>query len=116
MNQPDAKVSDTLRKELANKLRFGGIEKDKLDELVDMVAQLHQQGLSHLAVHTKGIFPPYTLEVHGVVSGADATTVLNSILRNTNYTQASWFPYGIIGPPESYQLRLQFGGPQGGTF
>ena len=84
MSHQEVKLSDALHKEIANKLRFAGIEKERLDELVNTVAE-------------------------------NIGSVLNSILKNVpNYTSVSYFPYGIIGPPDAYHVKVQIGGPQAG--
>jgi hypothetical protein len=117
MSHEGVKLSDTLHKEIANKLRFGGFTKDKLDELVGVVAQIHQHGLAQLSVYTKGTTNPDGVEVRGVVSAANISSVLNNILTQVpRYTGVVIFPYGIISP-EAYQVNVHIGREPGeGSF
>jgi len=114
MTASHAKASDAIHKEIANRLRFGGIKKEHLDELVGLVAEVYQQGLTQLNVNTKGLPPDLlTVEVSGLASAGNIGSVLTGILTKVpRYNGVVVFPYGIINP-ETYQISVEFGVAEG---
>lgn len=110
MAATNVKVSDAVHKEIANKLRFGGIKKEHLDELVGLVAQVYQQGLTTATVFPKGRPAWDTVVVQGVVSAANISSVLTGILTKVpSLKGVVVFPYGIVSP-ETFQVNVEFGG------
>ena len=113
MAQPAAKLSDALHQELTNKLRFGGIAKEHIDELVGIVAQIYHQGMTKVTVFPKGKPVVDGIQVSGVVDAANISAVLTGILTHVpRYTGVIVFPYGIVAP-ESFQVNVEFGGARG---
>lgn len=113
MAQSAAKLSDALHQEVANRLRFGGIPKDRLDDLVSAVAAIHQQGMTQVKIFPKGKPAVDSVEVSGLVSAANLNSVLTGILTNVpRYTGVVIFPFGILNP-ETFQVNVQFGGEAG---
>jgi hypothetical protein len=113
MSPSGAKLSETLHQEVANQLRFGGIPKDKLDELVAVVAQIYQQGMTQVKIFPKGRPAVDSVAVSGLVSAANLSSVLTNILTKVpRYTGVVIFPYGIVNP-ETFQVNVQFGGEVG---
>jgi hypothetical protein len=109
----DAKLSDAIHKELTNKLRFSGIGKDQIAELVGIVAQIYQQGLNKTTVFPKGRPAVDSILVSGVVDSANLSAVLTGILTNVpRLTGVVVFPYGIVAP-ETFQVNVQLGGAAG---
>src|SRR5579863_9121579 len=91
------KRSDSLEKELTHALRFSGLDKENLNELVRIVVGLNDEGLDQMRVFPKGQ-PPIVdgLQVQALVDTEELATVLNHILTNTPRLRGvSVFPYGI---------------------
>jgi hypothetical protein len=112
-----SKTPESFEAQLTHLLRFGGIDKENLHELVGIVAKVHQAGLKTIRVFPKGI-PPVVdgLQVSGLVEAVNIGTILNNILNQTpRYTGVVIFPYGIP-IPEIFQVNVDFSGIQeGGT-
>jgi len=104
------KRSESLEKELIRALRFSGLDKENLNELVRIVVGLNDGGLDQLRVYPKGQ-PPIVdgLQVQALVNTEELTTVLNHILTNTPRLRGvSVFPYGIPNP-EIFQVNVDLG-------
>jgi hypothetical protein len=104
------KRSDSLEKELTHALRFSGLDKENLNELVRIVVGLNDEGLDQMRVFPKGQ-PPIVdgLQVQALVDTEELATVLNHILTNTPRLRGvSVFPYGIPNP-EIFQINVDLG-------
>ena len=97
-NQKD-KTAGSIEEALMRELRFGGIDKDNLKELVGIVAGIHKGGLKRIKVFTKGIPYPDGLRVSGIIEAGEASRFVGEILLRT--PRLGWFgafPYGIPWP------------------
>jgi hypothetical protein len=104
------KRTESLEKELTHALRFSGLDKENLNELVRIVVGLNDGGLDQLRVFPKGI-PPVVdgLQVQAMVNTEDLAAILNQILTNTPRLRGvSVFPYGIPNP-EIFQVNVDLG-------
>jgi hypothetical protein len=104
------KRSDSLEKELMHTLRFSGLDKENLNELVRIVVGLNDEGLDQMRVFPKGQ-PPIVdgLQVQALVDTEQLSTVLSQILTNTPRLRGvSVFPYGIPNP-EIFQVNVDLG-------
>jgi hypothetical protein len=104
------KRSDSLEKELTHALRFSGLDKENLNELVRIVVGLNDEGLDQMRVFPKGQ-PPIVdgLQVQALVDTEELATVLNHILTSTPRLRGvSVFPYGIPNP-EIFQINVDLG-------
>jgi hypothetical protein len=104
------KRTDSLEKELVHALRFSGLDKENLNELVRIVVGLNDEGLEQLRVFPKGQ-PPIVdgLQVQALVDTEQLSTVLNQILTNTPRLRGvTVFPYGIPNP-EIFQINVDLG-------
>ena len=110
MAEPISKTSESLEKELIHALRFSGLDKENLNELVRIVVQVNRGGLDRLRVFPKGI-PPVVdgLQVQGLVQPTQLATVLTHILSETPRLRGvAVFPYGIP-KPEIFQVNVDLG-------
>ena len=110
MAEPISKSSESLEKELIHALRFSGLDKENLNELVRIVVQVNRGGVDRLRVFPKGI-PPVVdgLQVQGLIQPSDIATVLARILSETPRLRGvSVFPYGIPRP-EIFQINVDLG-------
>jgi hypothetical protein len=104
------KRPESLEKELIHALRFSGLDKENLNELVRIVVGLNDEGLDQFRVFPKGQ-PPVVdgLQVQALVDAEELATVLNQILTNTPRLRGvSVFPYGIPNP-EIFQINVDLG-------
>lgn len=104
------KRPESLEKELIHALRFSGLDKENLNELVRIVVGLNDGGLEQLRVFPKGI-PPVVdgLQVQAMVNPEELAAILNQILTNTPRLRGvSVFPYGIPNP-EIFQVNVDLG-------
>jgi hypothetical protein len=110
MAEPISKTSESLEKELIHTLRFSGLDKENLSELVRIVVQVNRGGLDKLRVFPKGIPPVIDgLQVQGLVQPAQIANVLTHILSETPRLRGvSVFPYGIP-KPEIFQVSVDLG-------
>jgi len=100
---------DALEKDLLRDLRFAGMEKEILTELVSMVAGWQSDGLRHVKVFPLGIPAPDGLEVRGILEGSQLAGLLQKILLES--PRLSWvklFPYGIPFP-EMFEIGVHLG-------
>ena len=97
---------------LMQELRFGGMDKENLQELVGIVARIQQGGLKTLKVLPKGI-PPIVdcLQVSGIMGAGELSQFLGAILTQTpRLTAVTVFPYGIP-VPEIFHVNIDLGAP-----
>jgi hypothetical protein len=111
MSDQQAKPQDSIEDILMHQLRFGGMDKENLSELVGIVAGLHQAGLKTLKIFPKGTIAPDSLRVSGTLSSGDAISFLGSILLKTNRLgSVVIFPYGVPWP-EIFTVTIDLGNP-----
>ena len=110
MAEPISKTNESLEKELIHALRFSGLDKENLNELVRIVVQVNRGGLDRLRVFPKGIPPVIDgLQVQGLVQQTQLANVLTQILSETPRLRGvSVFPYGIPRP-EIFQVNVDLG-------
>ena len=95
---------------LMQELRFGGIEKENLHELVGIVAGIHKGGLKRMRAFPKGQ-PPIVdgLRISGVVEASELNTFLSQILTKTpRLGLVDFFPMGIPWP-EIFRVNIDIG-------
>jgi hypothetical protein len=111
---------DTFLDAIMRELRTGGVEKEELKELVNIVAGIHKSGLRRLKVFPKGQ-PPIIdgLRVSGIMEAGETSKLLSEILTKTpRLGGVTVFPYGIPWP-ELFRVNIDIGatvdtGPIGG--
>jgi len=104
-DKPQGSIEEALMREL----RFGGIDKDNLKELVGIVAGFHKAGLKKFKVFPKGIPVVDGVRISGLVEASDANRILGEILSKTPRLAAVVaFPYGIPWP-EIFRLNIDIG-------
>ena len=100
-----ARIEDTLMKQL----RFGGIDKESLKELVAIVAGLRKKGLRRFKVFPKGIPVPDGLRVAGFLEAPELNTFLSEILTSTSMLgRVVLFPYGTPWP-DIFRVSIDIG-------
>ena len=110
MAENPAKGSESLEKQLLHALRFSGLEKENLNELVQIVVELRRGGLDQVRVFPKGQPPRVDgLQVQALVDTGKLSTILNRILTETPRLRGvTVFPYGIPRP-EIFQINVDLG-------
>lgn len=102
-----ARIEDTLMKQL----RFGGIDKENLKELVAIVAGIRKKGMRRLKVFPKGIPVPDGLRVSGILEVDELPKFLSEMLTSTaRLSGVVVFPYGIPWP-EIFRVNIDIGSP-----
>ncbi|MGE5139803.1 MAG: hypothetical protein ACM3JD_10095 [Rudaea sp.] len=97
---------------LMQELRFGGIAKENLEDLVRIVSGIHDGGLKSMKAFPKGI-PPIVdgVRITGVVDAAGIRNFINQILTQTpRLSGVVVFPIGIPWP-EIYRVNIDIGNP-----
>jgi hypothetical protein len=85
-----------VEQELLKILRFGGLDKDNLANLVKIVAGFSEKGLQHIKVFPRGLPPVYEgIEVKSVVEAGQVSAVLANILKEIQVNSVIIFPYGV---------------------
>jgi hypothetical protein len=102
---------------LIHELRFGGIEKENLKELVGIVAGIQKGGLRGIKVFPHGI-PPVVegLRVEGTINHGEMANFVGEVLSRTpRLGGLQFFPYGIP-LPEIWRVQVDVGvtGTSGG--
>ena len=110
MAENPTKGSEPLEKQLLHALRFSGLEKENLNELVQIVVELRRGGLDQVRVFPKGQPPRVDgLQVQALVDTGKLSTILNRILTETPRLRGvTVFPYGIPRP-EIFQINVDLG-------
>jgi len=107
MSKPQESNEEALMREL----RFGGIDKENLKELVGIVAGIQKGGLKRFKAFPKGIPVPDGLRVTGVIDAGEANRFLGEILLKTpRLGGVVVFPYGIPWP-EIFRVNIDIGTP-----
>jgi hypothetical protein len=99
-----------LEEALMRELRYGGLDKDNLKDLVDIVAGIQKAGLQKIKAFPIGI-PPLVdgLRVCGFVGAGEANRLLGELLLKTpRLNGVVVFPYGIPWP-EIFRLDVDLG-------
>lgn len=106
-----SKVTESLEKELLNALRFSGLEKEHLNELVRIVVEVSKAGLDPQRVFPIGVPRIDRLQVQAFVEIGRLSSILNRILTETpRLCGVSVFPYGIPRPT-MFQVNIDVGEP-----
>jgi hypothetical protein len=106
----EAKVS--IEEAVGAELRWCGMDRDNLKELVAIIARLQRHGIKKVKVFPKGQ-PPIVdaVALSGIVDGGDAARVLGEILLQTpRMAGLRLFPYGIPWP-EIFRVEVDLGAP-----
>jgi hypothetical protein len=106
-----ASGTESLEQQLLHLLRFSGIEKDHLRELVSIVVGLKSNGLGAFRIFPRGIGRVDGLTVQTTVPAPDITNLLINIFGINHPTRIGGvviFPYGILAV-DSYQVNLSLG-------
>jgi hypothetical protein len=106
----EAKDTAAFEQALLRELRFGGLQKENLEELVKIAAGLFKAGLQKVKGLPKGIPPVIDgLELTGVVDHAAINGLLQRIIQDTpRLTRVSILPYGIPNP-EIFRVAVSLG-------
>ncbi len=107
---PEKSTPSSIEDELMRELRFGGINKEQLKELVAIVATVHKVGLKSIKVFPIGI-PPVVdgLRVSGFIEASNVNKILGDILMKTPLLSGVVvFPYGIPWP-EIFRVNVDIG-------
>lgn len=108
---PDNVASQSVERELLQALRFGGIDKENLNELVKIVAGFHREGIQKVKVFPIGIPVIDGLEVRTILDLTGVMNVLKGALQTPRTTGIAVFPYGIPNP-DVFQVNVRLGGVQ----
>jgi hypothetical protein len=102
-------TQESLEQGLMRELRFGGIDKENLKELVGIVATLHKGGLKKVKVFPKGIPVVDGLRVSGILEAGEVGRFVSEILVKTPRLGPVYgFPYGIPWP-ELFRVNIDLG-------
>ena len=110
MEEKKANRQVPFEEALMQELRFGGIDKENLNNLVEIVAEIRKVGLKKIKVFPKGI-PPIVdgLRVSGVVDASEVVRILGELLMKTpRLGGLGVFPYGIPAP-EIFGVNIDLG-------
>lgn len=100
---------ESFEKELLRELRFGGLEKENLSELVSVIVDWQREGLRGIKVFPIGIPAPDGLSVRGILDQKSLSVLLQKILVETpRLTGVRVFPYGIPFP-ELFEVGVELG-------
>lgn len=108
----EPKAALSLEEALLRELRFGGLDKDNLKEMVGIVAGLQRAGMKGVKAFPRGI-PPIVdgLRICGTIDASNANQFLANILTKTpRMSGVEIFPYGIPWP-EIFQVNVDLGNP-----
>lgn len=107
---PQKQPADSIEEILLRELRFGGIDKENLKELVGIVATIHKLGLKKFKVFPKGQ-PPIMdgVRLSGILEAGDASRILGEILTKTPRLGGVFvFPLGIPWP-DIFRVNIDVG-------
>src|SRR5262245_47649221 len=103
-----AKPQESNEEALMRELRYSGIDKENLKELVGIVAGI-MKGLKKLKVFPRGTPVPDGLRVAGVIDAGDASRFLSEVLLKTpRLGGVVVFPRGIPWP-EVFGVNIDLG-------
>ena len=100
---------EPLEQGLMRELRFGGIDKENLKELVGIVATLYKGGLKKVKTFPKGIPVVDGLRVSGILEAGEVGRFVSEVLVKTPRLAGVYgFPYGIPWP-EIFRVNIDLG-------
>jgi hypothetical protein len=102
------KDDDSLEKQLLEALRFGGLDKTNLADLVRIVVDFNAKGIRPGKVFPNGVPAADGLRVQATLNAAGLAALLNELQVNPRITGVVIFPYGIINP-EVFQTQIDIG-------
>jgi hypothetical protein len=109
MSDKEIKAQDSTEDILLRQLRFGGIDKENLKELVGIAAGIQKGGLKKFRAFPKGTPVPDGLQVTGTIDSGDVARFLGEILLKTpRLGGVVVFPYGIPWP-EIFRVNIDIG-------
>ncbi len=109
MDTEKSKGHTSIEEALMHELRFGGIDKENLKELVGIVAAIQKGGLKRIKAFPKGIPVPEALRVSGVLDAGELNRFFGDILlKIPRLGGIVVFPYGIPWP-EIFRLSIDIG-------
>jgi len=109
MSDKEAKPQESIEEALMQELRFGGIDKENLKELVGIVAGIQKGGLKRFKAFPKGIPFPDGLRVTGIIDAGEANRFLGEILPKTPRLGGVFvFPYGTPWP-DIFRVNIDIG-------
>jgi hypothetical protein len=100
----------SFEESLLHELRFGGLEKENLKELVSIVAGIQRSGVKEMRVLPRGTPPMIEgLRVSGTIGQSELARFAGEVLARTpRLGVARLFPYGIPWP-EIWRIDLDIG-------
>jgi hypothetical protein len=107
---PETKTTESFEKELLHALRFSGMDKENLNELVRIVVELNRKGFGRVRVFPKGIPVVDSLEVQTLVDSSQIDLLTKIFTETPRLRGVSVFPYGIPNP-EIFQVNVELGQP-----
>lgn len=104
-------TSDDFEKDLLHSLRFGGMDKQHLSELVKVVAGIQQKGFRITKAFPTGIPPVVSgLRVTSLVSSAEFADFINKVVLETpEIVKMGVLTHGIP-KPDIFEVNLEIGG------
>ena len=100
---------ESIEERLARELRFAGLDKENLKELVEIAAAIQKGGLRRFKAFPKGIPVPDGLRVTGVVEAPELAAFLGKLLPSTpRLGGVVVFPYGIP-LPDVFRVNIDIG-------
>src|SRR6202012_2204609 len=97
MSDKDTKAQGSIEDALMQQLRFGGIDKENLKEMVGIVAGVQKGGLREVKVFPKGTIAP-------------ASFLTDILLKPPRLGGVVLFPYGTPWP-EIFKVNIDIGNP-----
>jgi hypothetical protein len=103
------KAQESIEQVLMRELRFGGIDKENLKELVGIVAGLQKSGLKRIKVFPKGIPVVDGLRVSGILESGELSRFFgDALVKTPRLGGIVVFPYGIPWP-EIFRVNVDLG-------
>ena len=93
---------------LMHELRFGGLDKDNLNELLGSVAQIQKGGIKAIRVFPKGIPRPEGLQVSGIMDAAQFANFSQILMKTPRVGRVEVFPHGIPWP-DMVRVKIDLG-------
>lgn len=99
---------ESIEEALMHELRFGGIDKDNLSELVGIVAGIQKGGVKAIKVFPKGIPYPNGLQVSGIMDAAQFSNLAQVLAKTPRLGIVEVFPHGIPWP-DIFKVNINIG-------
>jgi hypothetical protein len=99
---------ESLEKELLESLRFGGLDKTNLAELVRIVVDFNAKGIRPGKVFPNGITVSDGLRVQATLNAEGLAELVNQVATNARIRGVVIFPYGIVAP-DVFQTQIDLG-------